>query len=73
MMRTTIDLPADVHALAREIAHQQHKSLSQVVTELIRLALSPPDAPAPSPPAGLPTVRVGRIVTAEDVRSLEDE
>ena len=72
-MRTTIDLPADVHALAREMAHQQRKSLSQVVTELIRLALSPVDAPVTPPAAGLPTVRVGRAVTAEDVRSLEDE
>lgn len=72
-MRTTIDLPADVHALAREIAHQQRKSLSQVVTELIRLALSPVDAPTTPPAAGLPTLRVGRAVTAEDVRSLEDE
>lgn len=72
-MRTTIDLPADVHALAREMAHQQRKSLSQVVTELIRLALSPADAPPAPPASGLPSVRVGRVVTAEDVRSLEDE
>lgn len=73
-MRTTIDLPADVHAITREMAHQQRKSLSQVVTELVRLALGPVDVP--SPPAtvvGLPTVRIGRPVTADDVRSLEDE
>lgn len=73
-MRTTIDLPADLHAVAREIAHQQRKSLSQVVAELVRLGLGP-SATATSADlaaAGLPTIRVGRPITAEDVRSLED-
>ncbi|MDE0136703.1 MAG: hypothetical protein OXH86_08005 [Acidimicrobiaceae bacterium] len=73
-MRTTIDLPEDLHAVAREIAHQQHKSLSQVVCELIRLALDPVDASTiPAPGGDLPTIQIGRVVTAEDVRSLEDE
>jgi hypothetical protein len=73
-MRTTVDLPADLHAVAREMAHQQHKSLSQVVCELIRLGLGPVDAPtAPGSASGLPSIRVGRRITAEDVRSLEDE
>ena len=72
-MRTTIDLPADVHAVVREMAHQQHKSLSQVVTELIRLALSPVGVLATPHDSGLPTVRVGRTVTAEQVRSLEGD
>ena len=39
MMRTTIDLPDDIHALARELAHQQRKTLSQVITELVRTGL----------------------------------
>lgn len=74
MMRTTIDLPADVHAIAREMAHQQRKSLSQVVTELIRLALGPVGVPSPpAAAAGLPTIRLGRSVTADDVWSLDDE
>ncbi len=74
MMRTTIDLPEDLHAVTREMAHQQHKSLSQVVCELIRLALNPVDASTiPVPAGGLPTIQIGRVVTAEDVRSLEDE
>lgn len=72
-MRTTIDLPAELHAVAREMAHQQHKSLSQVVSELMRLGLGPIGAVAtPSSPTELPTVRIGRAITAEDVRSLED-
>ena len=74
MMRTTIDLPEDLHVVAREMAHQQRKSLSQVVCELIRLALDPVDVSTmPAPASGLPTVQIGRVVTAEDVRSLEDE
>ncbi|WP_419921782.1 antitoxin [Candidatus Poriferisodalis sp.] len=73
-MRTTIDLPADLHAVAREMAHQQHKSLGQVVAELVRLGLSPAGMETADVPAsGLPTIRVGRPITAEDVRSLEDE
>ena len=74
MMRTTIDLPEDLHAVAREMAYQQHKSLSQVVCELIRLGLDPVDVSTmPAPASGLPTLQIGRVVTAEDVRSLEDE
>lgn len=74
MTRTTINLPEDLHAVAREMAHQQRKSLSQVVCELIRLALDPVDASmTPASAGGLPTIQIGRVVTAEDVRSLEDE
>ncbi len=71
-MRTTIDLPADLHAVAREMAHQQRKSLSQVVAELVRLGLGPVGS-VTVPVSGLPTIRVGRPITAEDVRSMEDE
>ena len=73
-MRTTLDLPDDLHTLAREIAHQQHKTLSQVITELVQIGLKPdnPDPVATTKP-GLPTISVGRPITAEDVRSLEDE
>ena len=73
-MRTTIDLPTDLHTVAREMAHQQRTTLSQVITDLIRLGLRPiaaDDVRASS--HGLPAIRVGRPITAEDVRSLEDE
>jgi hypothetical protein len=75
-MRTTIDLPAELHALARELAHQQHKTLSQVIAECVRRGLDiAPDSTVRIETAGsaLPTVTLGRPVTAEDVRSLEDE
>lgn len=71
-MRTTVDLPADIHELARELAHQQNRTMSEVVTELIRMGLSPAGSVQASA-KGMPTISVGRKVTAEDVRSLEDE
>lgn len=71
-MRTTVDLPADIHDLARELAHQQNRSMSAVLTELIRLGLNPSEATRPSP-TGMPTISVGRSVTSQDVRSLEDD
>lgn len=75
-MRTTIDLPPELHALAREIAHQQHKTMSQVITECIQrgLGIAPdPTLRIGTTDSGWPIVTLGRTVTAEDVRSLEDE
>ena len=72
-MRTTIDLPDDLHELARELAHQGNRTMSEVVAELIRLGL-PGEATEPVQSSrGVPVVAVGRPVTAEDVRSLDDE
>lgn len=72
-MRTTVDLPDDLHALARELAHQQNRSLSEVVAELIRLGLHRHGPEMKSTGRGLPQISVGRPVTSEDVRSLDDE
>lgn len=72
VVRTTIDLPADLHELARQLAHQSNRSISEVVTELIRLGLRRAE-PAPTSARGLPQVTVGRPITAEDVNSLDDE
>lgn len=74
-MRTTIDLPDDLHRIALSIAHDRHQSLSQTVADLLRRAIGDVEAVSvhPSPRTGLPVVDLGRFVTAEDVRSLEDE
>lgn len=73
-MRTTIDLPDDLHTLARELAHQQNKSLSQVVVELIRSATGDTDGPrVERSPSGRLVVHLGYPITEEDVKSLEDE
>lgn len=81
-MRTTIDLPADLHNAVTSIAAQSRKSMNQTVADLIRRALTQPATPfdpADNPvvrvdqATGLPTVRSPRPVSAEDVRALEDD
>ena len=72
MMRTTLDLPEDIHTLARELAHQQKRTMSEVVTELIRNGLNDSNDVEVNE-SQWPTVTIGRSVTAEDVRTLEDE
>jgi hypothetical protein len=74
-MRTTVDLPDDLHAIASAIAHDRHQSLSRTIADLVRQALEV-ERPAKieiNPQTGFPIVRVGRPITTEDVRRLEDE
>jgi hypothetical protein len=75
VMRTTIDLPEDLHKQAQAIARDTHRTLSQTVADLIRrgLAAGSTTAICTDPRTGLPLVSVGTLVTSEDVRSLEDE
>jgi Arc/MetJ family transcription regulator len=74
-MRTTIDIPDDLHAQAAAIARDTHRSLSQTVAGLIRRGLSSgnPGEIARSARTGLPVAHLGRIVASEDVRRLEDD
>jgi len=74
-MRTTIDLPDDLHAQATAIARDTHQSLSQTVASLIRRGLGSghPGEVATSERTGLPVVHLGRTITSEDVRRLEDD
>ncbi len=74
-MRTTIDLPDDLHRRLRRAALDRHKSMSQLATELIDEGLPDSDR---SPRLemgehGLLVARVGRPVTSEDVAAMEDE
>lgn len=73
-MRTTIDLPDDLHRIATSIAHDQDITLSQAVALLLRQALTTSDTVQVEPPqdSGLRFVRVGRRITSDDVRSLDD-
>ena len=71
-MRTTIDLPDDLHELARQLAHDSGRSLSDVVSDLIRGGLTRSTPPQERSRRGMPVVSVGRPVTSEDVRSLDD-
>jgi predicted transcriptional regulator len=73
MMRTTIELPDDLHALARQLAHDSNRTMSEVVSDLMEAGLNRSGRAVQSGARGLPQVAVGRVVTAEDVRSLDDQ
>ena len=79
-MRTTVDIPADLHGVAQGLARDTGRSLSQTVVWLMRRGLNTADHVAEfAPPyvthpvTGLPQVRSSRPVTSEDMRALEDE
>jgi Arc/MetJ family transcription regulator len=76
-MRTTIDLPADLHRQALAIARDTSRTLSETVADLMRRALgqrqSSESCVTRDELTGLPVFSVGTVVTTEDVRSLEDD
>jgi hypothetical protein len=74
-VRTTIDLPDDLHAQAAAIARDTHQTLSQAVAGLIRRGLNSghPGEITTSARTGLPVAHLGKTITTEDVRQLEDD
>ena len=74
-VRTTIDLPDELHERAQAIARDTRRTLSETVADLIRrgLGVSTSSTISTDPMTGLPVVSVGTIVTSEDVRSLDDD
>lgn len=75
-VRTTIDLPEDLHRLTTAIARDAGTTLSETVARLLRaaLAMPGPSRVTTSPVTGMPVISLGRgPVTSEDVRSLDDE
>jgi macrodomain Ter protein organizer (MatP/YcbG family) len=73
-VRTTIDLPNDLHRVMAALARDRGQTLSQTVADLLELALGDSSVDVTvSEITGLPVVRLGRPGTTEDVRSLEDE
>lgn len=74
-MRTTVDLPADLHAQVTAIARDTHRTLSETATLLMRRGLGEGQAAGltHSAATGLPVMRLGRVITTEDVRALEDD
>jgi hypothetical protein len=76
-VRTTVDLPAEVHARARRLADERHQSLSATLADLTIRGLASLGAPAKiviDPVSGLPTLTIGhRITSAEVAEDLEDE
>jgi predicted transcriptional regulator len=75
LMRTTVDLPDDIHRVAAAIARDSGSSLSETVTRLLRAALATPGPVrvTTSPRTGLRVASLGRVVTSDEVRSLQDD
>jgi hypothetical protein len=76
-MRTTVDLPSDVLDVARSLARDQGRSMSEVVTDLVRRGLSAATSPAEQPELptrnGFPQLELARVVTTDDVRRAQDD
>jgi hypothetical protein len=73
-MRTTIDLPEDLHRQALSIARDTSRTLSETVVDLMRRGLGHGQLQdvSRSPVTGLPVIRLGTPITTDDVRALED-
>jgi len=76
-MRTTVDLPPEVHDRAKRIADERRQSLSATLADLTIRGLASLGEPAKvstDPVSGLPTLTLGHRVTATDVaEALDDE
>jgi len=74
-VRTTIDLPQDLSDAARSIARDRGATLSDTIADLIRRGLGQRGEVRyeRSEVTGLLVARVGRPVTLDDVRSLDDD
>lgn len=74
-VRTTIDLPDDLHRQALSIARDTARTLSETVADLIRRGLGQGAAVelTTGPHTGLPLIRLGTTITTEDVRALDDD
>lgn len=75
-MRTTVNLPDDLHQQIHAISRDTHRAFSDTVADLVRRGLGHADnagAVSKSSKTGLPVVTIGTVITSEDVRSLDDE
>ena len=75
-MRTTINLPEDLHQKATAVARERSWTLSEAVAWLMRRGLREgPTKPEISVDelTGFPTVRIGRVITVEEVNRFLDE
>lgn len=75
-MRTTIDLPADLHRTAKALARDEGRTFSETIVLLLRRALGQGremDVQQRNVKTGLPSIRFGTTITSEDVRALDDE
>lgn len=74
IMRTTIAIDDDVLAAAKALAHQQDKSLGEVISDLARRSLRKPQSTASR--NGFPLLPVkpdASFVTLDTVNALRDD
>jgi hypothetical protein len=75
-MRTTVDLPPAVHRRATELAKERRQSLSTVLAELTMRGLASIGEPVSvrvDIATGLPSLSIGRPISAAEVSDLVDE
>ena len=73
-VRTTIDLPDNLHAIAMSLAHDRGCTLSAAVADLLRQALGPTTTvETVDRRTGFPVLASGRPITTDDVRRLDDD
>jgi predicted transcriptional regulator len=75
-VRTTVDLPEDLHRRATALARDTKRTFSQTVSDLVRKGLDGAGADVTvteDPDTGLPLVHLGRVITSDEVRELEDD
>jgi predicted transcriptional regulator len=74
-MRTTVDIPDDLHRQAVSIARDTSRSLSETVVDLMRRGLSQglKGEIAKSAVTGMPIVHLGTVITTDEVRALDDD
>jgi hypothetical protein len=73
-MRTTVDLPEDLHRTMTTVARERGATLSAVIADFLRrgLGAGSDSRVRVDPETGLPIVRTGVPLTTEDVRALDD-
>jgi len=74
-VRTTVDLPKNLHRVASAIARDSGTTLSETISRLLAGALETPGSVRVSTGSvtGLRVATLGRPVTSDDVRSLDDD
>jgi predicted transcriptional regulator len=76
-MRTTVDLPADLHGAVKQLALTTHQSLSTTLVGLVARGLDAAGGAKEQlvldPVSGMPTFSTGGLVTSEQVANLIDE
>jgi|tagenome__1003787_1003787.scaffolds.fasta_scaffold20764798_2 hypothetical protein len=74
-VRTVVDLPEDLHRLIAIAARASDSSVSDTIARLLRAVLGAPGSVRVTTSArtGLRVASLGRLVTSEDVRPLDDD